>query len=536
MVVPNTIEVPSQSASGPDIYAATLVVNGTGANANFTTLEAALAALIAASGGAGGKIFLREGPLTPPVGGYILPACPVEIEGAGSGWDNPGATTIDATAFGPGSVFVSASKHKRKFLNFNVLGDGAVGQHFYENQQGSGEYSDFENIRVKDMQGCFAHTQPWSIRLFQFEHAPALGTAATFWHFLGGAGGNSYIWADQTRVIGATIDDNPFLYATNSEFTLTQAAGPVVNNITQLRVAACQFAGEILVAGGGSTIADTTFTNGIFGVPPPRYLDFPAGLSTITGCIFNVDASVEDIRVSGGSAQAQIVGCSFASFAGGVRSLNLTVPSGANIANCDFHGGSSEQILINTTSIDVTITGCNFTDDGTAPRAIDIAVAAFRIAIVGNNFKFFDTEAIRIAGARCTVVGNTGCKVVETAAANLNIYSANGGFSGSTISVIGNASLVEDNNVVDVGVDIVVADYNRTILVNASGGNRTVTLFAAATDKWRKLTIKKTDATANTVTIAAAGAETIDGSPTFVLTVQNQSIEIQTDGTTWWII
>lgn len=31
-------------------------------------------------------------------------------------------------------------------------------------------------------------------------------------------------------------------------------------------------------------------------------------------------------------------------------------------------------------------------------------------------------------------------------------------------------------------------------------------------------------------------AETIDGSLTFVLTVQYQAIEIQSNGTTWWII
>lgn len=54
---------------------------------------------------------------------------------------------------------------------------------------------------------------------------------------------------------------------------------------------------------------------------------------------------------------------------------------------------------------------------------------------------------------------------------------------------------------------------------NAVGGNMTVNL-PAATGNGRLVTIKKIDASANTVTIDGSGTETIDGALTYVLTAQ----------------
>lgn len=59
---------------------------------------------------------------------------------------------------------------------------------------------------------------------------------------------------------------------------------------------------------------------------------------------------------------------------------------------------------------------------------------------------------------------------------------------------------------------------------NAVGGNMTVNL-PAAIGNGRLVTIKKIDASANTVTIDGSGAETIDGAATKVLTTQWQVIQ-----------
>ena len=75
-----------------------------------------------------------------------------------------------------------------------------------------------------------------------------------------------------------------------------------------------------------------------------------------------------------------------------------------------------------------------------------------------------------------------------------------------------------------------------TVLVNAVGGARTITLPAAANHTHRIYNIVKIDASANAVTIDGAGAETINGAATQTLAVQWNSYTIQSNGTGWFII
>jgi len=73
-------------------------------------------------------------------------------------------------------------------------------------------------------------------------------------------------------------------------------------------------------------------------------------------------------------------------------------------------------------------------------------------------------------------------------------------------------------------------------LVDATSGNITVTLGPAADLDGFKFTIKKTDASGNTVTLDADGVETIDGQTTRILNQQYASLTIVSDGTEWYIL
>lgn len=73
-------------------------------------------------------------------------------------------------------------------------------------------------------------------------------------------------------------------------------------------------------------------------------------------------------------------------------------------------------------------------------------------------------------------------------------------------------------------------DY--TILVDATGGNFTVTLSNAITGQIYN--IKKTTA-ANTVTITPSSG-TIDGASSTTLTTQYTNIQVQFDGSNWWLL
>jgi len=74
------------------------------------------------------------------------------------------------------------------------------------------------------------------------------------------------------------------------------------------------------------------------------------------------------------------------------------------------------------------------------------------------------------------------------------------------------------------------------LLVSASAAPVTVTLPAASGQANRTLRIKKTDGTANAVTIDANASETIDGALTQTLTAQWQVLSLTCDGSAWHLI
>lgn len=74
------------------------------------------------------------------------------------------------------------------------------------------------------------------------------------------------------------------------------------------------------------------------------------------------------------------------------------------------------------------------------------------------------------------------------------------------------------------------------ILANATSGAITLTLQPAQRVKGRLLYVKKTDASANAVTVDGSGSETIDGSATVSTTTRYVGFLIISDGTNWNLI
>lgn len=81
-----------------------------------------------------------------------------------------------------------------------------------------------------------------------------------------------------------------------------------------------------------------------------------------------------------------------------------------------------------------------------------------------------------------------------------------------------------------------LANDECVILADATSGAITITLPDAESALDRVYYIKKTDVSANTVTIDGENAETIDGAITETLTAQFETIQIVSDGTEWFII
>jgi len=80
-----------------------------------------------------------------------------------------------------------------------------------------------------------------------------------------------------------------------------------------------------------------------------------------------------------------------------------------------------------------------------------------------------------------------------------------------------------------------MVDTDGLIVMDTAGGNRTVFLLTAAGRETNRVGVKKSTA-ANTLTIDAAGAETIDGAATVAITGQWSYREFMSDGTNWTIV
>lgn len=78
------------------------------------------------------------------------------------------------------------------------------------------------------------------------------------------------------------------------------------------------------------------------------------------------------------------------------------------------------------------------------------------------------------------------------------------------------------------------ADY--VVKVNAASGAVTYTLPSAASSTNRIVSVQKVDSSANAVTVAASGADTVNGAASQAISAQWGSITMQSDGTTWTII
>ena len=80
-----------------------------------------------------------------------------------------------------------------------------------------------------------------------------------------------------------------------------------------------------------------------------------------------------------------------------------------------------------------------------------------------------------------------------------------------------------------------ITDSDELVLVDTTSGSVTVTLPTALGRKGRRFTVKKLIA-ANTLTLAGAGSDTIDGAATVGLTTRYAARTVQSDNANWHIV
>lgn len=127
------------------------------------------------------------------------------------------------------------------------------------------------------------------------------------------------------------------------------------------------------------------------------------------------------------------------------------------------------------------------------------------------------------------VVGDLRITAAGTNSASVPTLSSTNTLTNKTFNGIRFASVTKTAN-------YTATTSDHTIRFDATSGNLTCPLPAAAACVGLVLVMKKIDGSANTVTIDANGTETIDGALTLVIASQYTSFTIQSNGTGWDII
>ncbi len=503
MVVPSTVDIPS--LVGADIFAATRVVKADGTGTD-TTLAAAIAALPAS----GGTIYMEE--IETITVGLVIDKH-VRIIGKGSG---------ELTTEGSGIICNTASvtifdrtanvEVILEDLRITGTGDGDDAQIFFEADRGDNAPIHFRNVVVGD-------------------RGSSVGSIATMFRWTG-AGASPEVFAiDSTFSVAVNGSPNIFLNSSGtSEFEFVRS----------------HVRGDAGVTGGGDVILKLVDSSFIFDGTGWTVFFTSSGSN-----VSSVDQVVNfrDCRVSTTNFLSIIAtladddnlfaACHFSGSA--VTQARLVdIPAGNDrnrFSSCHFrYDGvpSAAAEFIRVAGVDNGFVNCTFlSNNGDVARCIDLLAAADRTQLSNNQYADFSAEAVRVASDDCRIGGGSGEVVTETGSANENRYHD----IDPTSTIIGAASIVEDWNTRAITTTPVTLDtLDRTALVNATGGVRVVNLPTAASARYHVYTIKKTDVSANTVTVDASGAETIDGATTQVLDTQFAFITIQSDGSMWNII
>lgn len=81
-----------------------------------------------------------------------------------------------------------------------------------------------------------------------------------------------------------------------------------------------------------------------------------------------------------------------------------------------------------------------------------------------------------------------------------------------------------------------ITSSDTVIMADATGGNVTITLPVASGVSGYRFFVKRTDGSANSVSVARSGADTIDGATSQSLSIQYTSLTVVSDGSNWYII
>jgi hypothetical protein len=173
----------------------------------------------------------------------------------------------------------------------------------------------------------------------------------------------------------------------------------------------------------------------------------------------------------------------------------------------------------------LTIAGFNATLTASFPTDITAGVGALEIAALNPRLPVYATTgAVVIAGLGATVTATQ----PQYSTLNFKFKDADGVVKSYEIGRRPSVREISGSDFANVNDDIVLCD--------ATTGALNLRLPQASGRSGFIYRIKKTDASANAVTVLANAAETIDGAASVVLSSQNDFVVVVSDDSSWWVV
>jgi len=220
---------------------------------------------------------------------------------------------------------------------------------------------------------------------------------------------------------------------------------------------------------------------------------------------------------------------------------NIVIEQGVGAGIPEFRLTNADTTTVNAYS--GIISGFNFNGGAFNPQDLLVVTSAINVEINGTSGNIVlqpNSSTVTAFSQVQNADWNVFLKPSRNGIVRLTNNGAATALDGNLLMCVGSASFYGSQFAATktVTVDTVLGNSDSTVFVDATAGNVLITLPTAASSfknalVGRQYTIVKIDASANTVTVAAAGGDTIDGVAS-VLSALFTPVRVNSAGGTSW--